>query len=121
LSLVASIQTSNQRSCAIGCTLVVLLMLQLGLACGAAAQDAALPEDTLAHATVPQDPNAGPYFYRGLPYGSEAYMGPLDVLLNKGFALAQTETLSRKVFEYPYGLESALRRGSLSIAQMAWT
>ena len=80
-------------------------MLQLGLACGAAAQDAALPEDTLAHATVPQDPNAGPYFYRGLPYGSEAYMGPLDVLLNKGFALAQTETLSRKVFEYPYGLD----------------
>lgn len=30
-------------------------------------------------------------------------MGPLDVLLNKGFALAQTERKSRKVFDYPYG------------------
>lgn len=46
------------------------------------------------------------YFYRGLDYGSEAYMGPLDVLLNKGLALAQTEVVDRRVFQFPYGFEA---------------
>lgn len=46
---------------------------------------------------------SGPFFFHDLPYGSDAFMGPLDVILNKGFALSQTEAKSRKVFEYPYG------------------
>ena len=44
----------------------------------------------------------GPFFYRGLTYGSESNVGPLDVLLNKGFDLAQVSNRERRIFDYPY-------------------
>jgi hypothetical protein len=46
-----------------------------------------LPEDT--------------YFYTGLP-GSDSYVGPFDVLLNKGFNFAQAENRSRDIFRTEY-------------------
>ncbi len=45
----------------------------------------------------------GPFFYFGLPYGSDATAGPLDVILNKGFSVAQLSNFSRRIFDYPYG------------------
>ena len=41
------------------------------------------------------------YFYKGLP-GSDYYVGPFDVFLNKGFNFAQAENRSRAIFEASY-------------------
>lgn len=48
-------------------------------------------------------PDEGPYFYHGTDVGTDAYAGPLDVLLNKGFATAQWPQSDRHIFDYPYG------------------
>ena len=75
------------------------------------ARQPAAPGDTTRVTT-------GPYFFRDLPYGSEAYYGPLAVLLNKGFALSLMEGLSRKLSDFPYGVGSvtdALRRPGAAI------
>lgn len=45
----------------------------------------------------------GPFFYQGLPYGNDAYTGPLDIILNTGYSLAQTDRHSREVLTYSYG------------------
>jgi hypothetical protein len=45
----------------------------------------------------------GPFFFHGDSIGSQAYAGPLDVLLNKGFDLAQLRNRERTIFHYPYG------------------
>lgn len=80
-----------------------LTVLQLGVSARAAAQDTtrtfddALRPDSSAAA-------GGPYFYRGLPYGSDALTGPFDVLLNKGFALSIAESGNRKIFATRYGV-----------------
>lgn len=47
--------------------------------------------------------DAGRYFYQGLSYGSDAYLGPLDEVLNTGYSLAQTDRHSREVLTYSYG------------------
>lgn len=44
-----------------------------------------------------------PFFYHGRPYGTDAISGPLDVLLNKGFAVAQFNNRNRYIFDYDYG------------------
>ena len=51
----------------------------------------------------------GFFYYRGRPYGSDAYMGPLDVILNKGYAVAQFNNRNRFIFDYDYGWEHAWR------------
>ncbi len=48
-------------------------------------------------------PDRGPFFYHGQAYGTDAYAGPLDVLFNKGFAIAQWEGRGRNLFTYQYG------------------
>lgn len=60
--------------------------------------------------SAPSSPAAdgGPYFFRGLPYGSEAYYGPFAVLLNKGFALSLTEGMTRRLADFPYGFGAVL-------------
>lgn len=52
---------------------------------------------------IPSDELANYYFYKGRPYGTDAYMGPLDVLLNKGYAVAQFNNRNRYIFDYDYG------------------
>lgn len=48
----------------------------------------------------------GPFFNLGRDFGTDAYAGPFDVLLNKGFAVAQWEGKGRDIFHYPYGWRS---------------
>lgn len=43
------------------------------------------------------------YFVKGRDYGTDAYGGPLDVIFNKGFAVAQWQDQDRHIFSYPYG------------------
>ena len=54
----------------------------------------------------------GPFFYHGRRYGTDAYAGPLDILFNKGYAVAQWEGKGRDIFDYPYGWGSV--KGSLT-------
>lgn len=70
------------------CWLATLAQASPVQAMQASAQRAdSLPEDT--------------YFYTGLR-GSDDYVGPFDVLLNKGFNFAQAENRSRAIFETRY-------------------
>lgn len=46
------------------------------------------------------------YFNKGRPYGTDAYSGPFDVILNKGFAVAQWQGRDRDIFSFPYGWSS---------------
>jgi hypothetical protein len=53
-------------------------------------------------------PDEGPFFNRGRDFGTDAYAGPFDLLLNKGFATTQWVNPSRgidrrMIFENPYG------------------
>ncbi len=59
-------------------------------------------------ATVSSD-GSGPFFYHDRGYGTDAYAGPFDVLLNKGFAVAQWEGKGRNVLSYPYGWRAVWR------------
>jgi hypothetical protein len=43
------------------------------------------------------------FFVKGRDYGTDAYGGPLDIILNKGFAVAQWADQDRHIFSYPYG------------------
>jgi hypothetical protein len=67
----------------------------------------------LAGATLARDssavPREGPYFWHGSDVGTDAYVGPFDVLLNKGFATAQWPQSDRYIFEYPYGWSATVQ------------
>jgi len=43
------------------------------------------------------------YFVKGRGYGTDVYAGPLDMIFNKGFAVAQWQDQDRHIFSYPYG------------------
>ena len=64
--------------------------------------DGAPVAETTLQATTPRT-----YFYRGLP-GSNQYMGPFDVLLNKGFNLTQAANRDRRIFQARYGTRHVL-------------
>ncbi|MDX1493965.1 MAG: hypothetical protein R3253_07910, partial [Longimicrobiales bacterium] len=61
----------------------------------------ALPADSSIIEGGPQA--AGYFFYQGRPYGTDAVTGPVDVVLNKGFAVAQFNNRNRYIFDYDYG------------------
>ncbi|MDH3207119.1 MAG: hypothetical protein OEO79_10935 [Gemmatimonadota bacterium] len=66
------------------------------------------PPDTAADASsAAAELSAAPghnfYLVKGRAYGTDAYAGPLDVILNKGFAVAQWHDQDRHIFSYPYG------------------
>lgn len=48
------------------------------------------------------------YFYRDLP-GSNGYVGPLDVLLNKAFNMAQATNRSRHIFHTGYSVDHVVK------------
>ncbi|HKJ03216.1 MAG TPA: hypothetical protein VJ997_12195, partial [Longimicrobiales bacterium] len=52
---------------------------------------------------IPVQERASYFFYEGRPYGTDAYMGPLDVILNKGYAVARFNNRDRYIFSYDYG------------------
>ncbi len=85
-------------------TCVYILVLCATALAHARAQELVLIPDTAA---VDRKVTGGsPYFFQNLPYGSDANFGPFDVILNKGYAISQTETGDRRVFGYPYGARS---------------
>ena len=43
------------------------------------------------------------FFYKGRPYGSDAFVGPVEVFLNRGFNLSQTINRERRIFQAAYG------------------
>lgn len=61
----------------------------------------AIDVDSVAGARRSLPPTAG-YFFRDLP-GSDQYGGPIDVLLNKGFNMAQASNRDRAIFSARYG------------------
>jgi hypothetical protein len=54
-------------------------------------------------------PDEGPFFNRGRDFGTDAYGGPFDLLINKGYATTQWVSSGgqdfdrRMIFENPYG------------------
>jgi hypothetical protein len=56
------------------------------------------PEEDTQSVTVVSES----FFYKGLP-GSDMYVGPLDVILNKGFNFSQVANRDRRIFEATYG------------------
>jgi hypothetical protein len=53
-------------------------------------------------AATSQSDTTRPRLYRGLGYGSDAYVSPATVLLNKGFDIFQLRSSSRDVWTFPY-------------------
>lgn len=67
--------------------------------------DFSRPPDSVAGRSPPE---VG-YFFKNRGYGTDAYIGPLDVLLNKGFSTAQWEGRERDIFSSPYGWRAVWR------------
>jgi hypothetical protein len=61
------------------------------------------PVDSAALAAASIVPGYNLYFVKGRDYGTDAYGGPLDMIFNKGFAVAQWQDQDRHIFSYPYG------------------
>lgn len=86
----------------VGLRVSLALALQLAsVPVGTAAQ--ALPADSSIIEGGPG--SAGYHFYQGRPFGTDAVTGPLDVILNKGFAVAQFNNRNRYIFDYDYGVQ----------------
>jgi len=68
---------------------------------GSAQSDTLTPADSITRPVV--TPAGNVYFVLGRAYGTDAYGGPFDVILNKGFAVAQWQDQDRHIFSYPYG------------------
>lgn len=62
-----------------------------------------VPPSTLLADSVAAPSRYNNYFVKGRDYGTDAYGGPLDVIFNKGFAVAQWQDQDRHIFSYPYG------------------
>lgn len=79
----------------------VALVALAGTSPGIAGQDEArLPDDAGVEVLATPD---SLFFVKGRDYGTDAYGGPFDVILNKGFAVAQWQDQDRHIFSYPYG------------------
>ncbi len=63
----------------------------------AGAQTAIAQSDTTAADSAPKR-----LLYRGLSYGSDAYVSPATIILNKGFDIFQLRSSSRDVWDFPY-------------------
>jgi len=58
----------------------------------------------VAPSVEPADTARYKYFFnKGRGYGTDAYAGPFDIILNKGFAVAQWQGRDREILEFPYG------------------
>lgn len=79
--------------------LFALFVVAVSVAGDAAGQPVVEPVDSAAVVA----PSENAYLLRGRGYGTDAYGGPFDVILNKGFAVAQWQDQDRYIFSYPYG------------------
>ena len=96
---------TRPRTAGYSLVLALSLVAPPAAATDALAQDTTLRAATLVPPEQPRDSSGGPYFYRGPPYGSDAYMNPLAIILNKGYAVSVIESWNRRVFD-PYGFRS---------------
>ncbi|MDH3206771.1 MAG: hypothetical protein OEO79_09165 [Gemmatimonadota bacterium] len=81
----------------------VLLVAALLSLPGTLARAQTEPSDT---ATAPDavTESAHEYFFnKGRDFGTDAYAGPFDMIMNKGFAVAQWQGRDRAIFSFPYG------------------
>jgi hypothetical protein len=64
--------------------------------------------------------------YRGLPYGSDAYVSPFTVILNKGYDIFQLRHHPRDIWTFPYhigwkhSIVEAFTRPGPSIERFGW-
>ncbi len=65
-----------------------------------------LPADS---SSVGEEERGKFFFYQGRPYGTDALAGPFDVMLNKGYAVAQFNNRNRYIFDYDYGSKHVWR------------
>ena len=88
--------------------MVLSVVLAGGLPAAVSAQENRPSERAVPSPADSAAVRGGPYFFRDLPYGSEAYYGPFAVLLNKGFALSLMEGTTRKLRDFPYGVDGVV-------------
>ncbi|MDH3424796.1 MAG: hypothetical protein OEN00_17490 [Gemmatimonadota bacterium] len=93
------------RPRAVGRPVVACVVLGLALAANAAAQ--ATPTETDS-ARVSDVRTPGAFFYQGRAWGNDATEGPIGVVLNKGYAVAQFNNRNRYIFDYDYGSRHVL-------------
>lgn len=74
----------------------VALLTGAVLAADVAAQEVVTPADSV-------DGEHEFFFNKGRDFGTDAYAGPFDVIMNKGFAVAQWQGRDREIFSFPYG------------------
>ncbi|UCD06187.1 MAG: hypothetical protein JSV98_02870 [candidate division WOR-3 bacterium] len=69
------------------------------------------------------------FFYRALPYGTQANYNPMNVIINGGYGILQirdyTDEYDRKIFTYPYGawgrnVWETLRHPMHTISEFGW-
>lgn len=70
--------------------------------------DGSVPAADTSTADPKTAKDKGPFFYKGRDYGSDATFGPLDVVFNKGFAIAQWEGRGRNIFSFQYGWDALI-------------
>jgi hypothetical protein len=58
--------------------------------------------DSSHHAGHSADSTRKRLLYKGLGYGSDAYVSPATVILNKGFDVFQLQSSSRDIWHFPY-------------------
>jgi hypothetical protein len=71
--------------------------------CAAGAVPAVAQVDSLVTDSQVAAPASNLYLVKGRAYGTDAYGGPFDVILNKGFAVAQWPDQDKQIFSYRYG------------------
>jgi hypothetical protein len=81
-------------------SLFVLLAFVLGAPRAAAQSDSVRPPRPEGWSKPVGDTSA--LFYRGIPYGSEAYNGPLPIMLNKGYDIFQLRQHPRNILSFSY-------------------
>jgi len=85
-----------------GLCVLGIVALCSAFAGGVSAQDLAASSADSSATTLPDDGHEY-FFNKGRDFGTDAYAGPFDVILNKGFAVAQWQGRDREIFSFPYG------------------
>ena len=71
-----------------------------------AAPAAELPSSVLSADAPLRTSSSGPFLVQGRGFGTDAYGGPIDVLLNRGLVVAQWQNNDRHIFEHDFAWQS---------------
>jgi len=72
----------------------------------AQAAPVAPPEPDTVVEEIADTASADFFFNKGRDYGTDVYAGPFDMIMNKGFAVAQWQGRDRAIFSFPYGWDA---------------